>query len=405
MRFMRVLPVFVLLWLLSAGTAAQNQKGPQIEAAKADAIESLKRRIISSHVTSDLTVEDFLERLDAGAELDRTLAGAEQLGGARWLGDQAVEVRLSIDGARIAKMLIQVAESRPRQSPVSPEMLKRQLKWWTDRIFSATGTSTDADDISRLRPPIADRAWWSVGDADRRRAVASARDHAVDHVFQNLASIKLEGDKTLGAAISPPDVSRSVRDFLGHEPVKSVEFKDDLTVRLTLGDAAAEVWPLIRSALSKQGGLPQPANDADWERLQKQVATCTAEASGVGTVQPPEHVAGPATTLPAEPPAWSKEQVETQATSPQDGSPLHTSRRAEALAVEKLRDQINRLPLSPGGTTIGSAAGKDPRIEQAVLKAISRARPSQVDYGAHGAVTVHVTLRLADLWALMSGQE
>lgn len=401
---MRLLPVVVLLWLLSAGTAAQNRKGPQIEAAKADAIESLKRRIISSHVTNDLTVEDFLERLDAGAEMDRTLAGAEQLGGARWLGDQAVEVRLSIDGARIARMLIQVAESRPKQSPVSPEALKRQLKWWTDRIFSATGTSTNADDINRLRPPIADRAWWSVGDADRRRAVAAARDHAVDHVFQNLASIELEGDKTLGAAINSPAVSQSVRDCLGREPVKGVEFNDDLTVRLSLGDAAADIWPLIRSALSKQAVLPQPANDADWERLRKQVATCTVDAAGVGVVQPPEHLAGPATTLPAQAPAWSKEQVETQATSPQDGSPLHTSRRAEAIAVEKLRDQINKLPLS-AGTTIGSAAGNDPRIEQAILKAMSRARPSQVDYGAHGAVTVHVTLRLSDLWGLISGQE
>jgi hypothetical protein len=401
---MRLLPVVFLLWLLSAATTAQNQKSPQIEAAKADAIESLKRRIISSHVTSDLTVEDFVERLDAGAELDRTLAGAEQLGGARWLGDQAVEVRLSIDGSRIAKMLIQAAESRPRQSPVSLEILKRQLKWWTDRIFSATGTSTDADDINRLRPPIADRAWWSVGDSDRRRAVASARDHAVDRVFQNLASIKLEGDKTLGAAINPPDVSRPVRDCLGHEPVKGVEFNDDLTVRLSLEDASAEVWPLIRSALTRQAVLPQPANDADWERLHKQVTTCTADAAGVGVVQPPEHLAVPATTLPAEPPAWSKEQVETQATSSQDGSPLHTSRRAEALAVEKLRDQINQLPLS-AGTTVGSAAGKDPRIEQALLKAVSRARPSQVDYGPRGAVTVHVTLRLSDLWALIAGQE
>jgi hypothetical protein len=186
--------------------------------------------------------------------------------------------------------------------------------------------------------------------------------------------------------------------------VKGVEFSDDLTVRLSLGDGAAEVWPIIRAALSKQAALPQPANDADWERLHKQVAACTADAAGVGVVQPAEHLAGPATTLPAEPPAWSKEQLETQATSPQDGSPLHTSRRAEALAVEKLRDQINKLPLSTG-TTIGSAAGKDPRIEQAILKAIRRARPSQVDYGAHGAVTVHVTLRLADLWALISGQE
>ena len=89
-----------------------------------------------------------------------------------------------------------------------------------------------------------------------------------------------------------------------------------------------------------------------------------------------------------------EEQADAEATSPQDGSPLHTS-RAEALAMEKLRDQVNQLPLS-SGMTVGTAAGKDPRIEQAVAKCIDRARPAKVDYGPKGAVTVHVVLRLSD---------
>jgi hypothetical protein len=112
----------------------------------------------------------------------------------------------------------------------------------------------------------------------------------------------------------------------------------------------------------------------------------------------------PAVVLPAEAPRWSRESADAAETSQRDGSPLHTARRAEALAMEKLRDQLNQLPLSPG-LTVGAAAGKDARIEQAINRVISRVRPSQVDYGEKGAVTVHVTLRLSDLWALMSGQE
>jgi hypothetical protein len=401
---MRLAALVILIGLVDLMALAQDARNSQIDAAKADALESLKRQVIAAHISTDLTVEDLLEKLDAGAELDRTLAGAEQLGGARWLGDQAVQIRLSIDGGRIAKMLVKAAQSRPRQSPIPPELLQRQLKWWGDRIFSATGTTTGAGDISRLRPPVSDRAWWNVSDGDRRRAVTSARDNAIDRVLQSLAPIKLGSDKTLGRAFNDPSVSRAIKEWLNNQPLKGVEFNDDLTVRVMLADPAPGLWPVLRSALEKQTAVQLPTTETDWDHLRAQVTERLVDAAGVGVAQPPNHVAGPATTMPSEAPAWSREQADAEATSPQTGSPLHTARRAEALAVEKLRDQINQLVLSPG-VTVGSAAGNDPRIEQAVAKVISRARPSQVDYGSNGTVTVHVTVRLGDLWALVSGQQ
>lgn len=395
----------VLLISLAAASAPTGS-GPQVEAARSDALESLKRQIIASHINTDLTVADLIDKLGGVAELDQTLGAAEELGGPRWLGDQAVQVRLSIDGSRISKMLLKLVQAHPRQSPISPESLQRQLKWWSDRIFSATGTSMGASDISRLRPPLGDRAWWVVNDADRRRALIAARDNAIDRVFQSLDSIDLAGGKTLGQALADPGIRRSVTRWLNDQPVKDVQFNDDLTVRLTLADIASSFWPALKSALASQHAVPIPSGDAEWNHLHDQVVAHLASPVGIGVVEPAGRPGGiaPAVSLPAEPPAWSKEQAEAQATSPQDGSPLHTSRRAEALAVEKLRDQINQLPLA-SGMTIGTAAGKDPRIEQAVAKSISRARPSKVDYGPKGAVTVHVVLRLSDLWSLISGQE
>jgi hypothetical protein len=396
----------MVLLMSLAPAQAQNGPGPQVDAAKSDAVESLKRQIIVSHINSDLTVADLIGKVGGETELERTLASAEELGGPRWLGDQAVQVRLSIDGSRIARMLLNLVQAHPRQSPITADALQRQLKWWSDRIFSATGTSTGAGDISRLRPPLSDRAWWNVSDADRRRALVSARDNAVNRIIQSLAAIQLDDDKKLGPAVGEPTVAQPLRQWLDNQPIKEVQFNDDLTVKLTLADLGSGIWPVLRSNLGNQRSVPVPSSDADWERLHQQVIAAAASAIGVGMVQPPDK-AGPApqaTLLPMDPPAWSREQAEAEATSPQDGSPLHTSRRAEALAVEKLRDQINRLPLS-AGITVGIAAGKDPRIEQAIARSVSRARPSKVDYGPKGAVTVHVILRLADLWALMSGQE
>lgn len=404
---MRLLAVVIFVLLMGLPAAAEpSGAGPQVAVAKSDAIESLKRQIITSHINPNLTVADLIEKVGGGPELDRVLGSAEELGDPRWLGEQAVQVRLSIDGSRIAKLLLRLVQSHPKQSPISVETLQRQLKWWSDRIFSATGTSMGAGDIGRLRPTITDRTWWEVGDADRRRALIAARDNAIDRVFQSLGSIDLARGKTLGQALADPAVHRSLKQWMEKQPVKGVEFNDDLTVRVTLADLASGLWPILKTALTDQHAVPVPASNAEWDHVREQVTEHLANAVGIGMVQSPGRSGGsrPAVMLPAEPPPWSKEQAEAEATSPQEGSPLHTSRRAEALAMEKLRDQVNQLPLAPG-MTVGDAAGKDPHIEEAIAKCLNRARPSRVDYAAKGAVTVHVVFRLADLWSALSGQE
>lgn len=404
------LSLVVILPICLAGLAtcwAAEEQNPQVEAATADAIEALKRQVVTAHVSPDLTVEDLLERVGGGDEMDKTLRGAERIGGARWLGDQAVQVRMSIDGSRVAAMLLAVVKAHPKQSPIPPEALQRQTKWWADRIFSATGTSTAAGEIGRLRPSPADRPWWKVLDADRRKALISARDNAVARTIQSIAPIQFAGDRTLGQALENPDAKKIVTDWLDGRPVESIRFDDDLTVHLSLAVRADELWPVLRSILQRQHEMPQPATEAEWDRIRDQVVERLKPAEGIGLVPP----AGPATrpvadgaAIPAQPPAWATQQLQAQATSPASGSQLHTARKAEALALEKLRDQINQLSLGEGAT-IGIAAGKDPTIEQAVARALSRARPYQVDYGAKGAVTVYVSVRLSDLWGEITGQK
>lgn len=405
---MRLSPVVILICLASvAALAVAEERNPQVDAATADAIEGLKTQVLAAHIRADLTVEDLIEKVGGRDELDKTLRGAERIGGARWLGDQAVQVRLSIDGSRIAKTLLSLVQAHSKESPIPPEALQRQIKWWGDRIFSATGTSTSAGEIVRLRPPPSDRAWWRVSDADRRKALLAARDSAVEHVLESISPIDISQGKTLGEALADPEAGKAVRGWLAGQPVQSVKFGDDLTVRLTLAVPSDGLWEVLRSALGRQHGVPAPASEADWNRVRDQVNARAASATGVGLVQqgaarPPGRAA--ATTFPAQPPDWVNQIIQAQATAPQSGSPLHTARKGEALAIEKLRDQISKLPLWEG-TTVGVAAGRDPAVEQAVAKSLSRARPYQVDYDPKGAVTVHVSLRLSDLWSELTGQQ
>jgi hypothetical protein len=402
---MRLLPVLILICLLAPTALAEDElRNPQVSAATADALAGLKREVVAAHVTSDLTIEDVLDRVGGGDELERTLLGAEQLGGARWLGDQAVQVRLSIDGTRIGKTLLKIVQAHPKQSPIAPDALQRELHQLGDRTFSATGTSTGAADISHLRPPPSQRAWWGVSDADRRTALATARNDAINHVLESLGPISL-GGATLAQALRDASISDAIKGWLSSQPIKTAEFEDDLSVKLTLSAPVEGLWPVLRGALGRQKQVPLPGTQAEWDRLQHDVATHVAPAQGIGTVQAPvQPAAAQGMLLPAQAPAWAIQQAETEATSSDDGARLRTARRAEALALEKLRHVVEGLPLAQG-VTVGGAAERDPRIAQAVVRALGRARPFKVDYGAKGSVTVHVAFRLSDLWAELTGQQ
>jgi hypothetical protein len=396
--------IFLGLLSLTVGAQQEDARNPQVNAATADALESLKREVLAAHLTTELTVEGLLKQLGGGNELDKTLRGAEQLGGARWLSDDVVQVRLSIDGSRVGKALMEVVRSHARQSPISVEELTHQLRSWADRTFSATGTSTGAADVTRLRPAPSDRAWSAVSDEDRRAVLLNAQKNAINHVLESLSPITLDG-KTLGEALATAGISDPLKTWLASQPVKAVEFGDDLSVRLTLAVPSDELWPALRTALDRQKEIPLPATQADWDRLQGQVLAHVAPAVGIGLVQAVARPgAAPAVALPAQAPPWSVQKAEAEATSPDDGARLRTARRAEALALENLRHQLEALPLADG-ITVGDAAQRDSTIKKACTHALSRARPFQVDYGPKGSVTVHVSIRLSDLWADLSGQQ
>jgi len=406
MRLTRVILVLSCLsWsaLLDQTASGQDGKNPQVNAARADALEGLRRDVLGIHLTPDVTIEDLIGRTDGNDELNRTLAGAEQLGDARWLGDQAVQVRLSIDGNRVGKSLLKIVKDHPKQSPLSLDELARDLEPLTFRTFSATGTSTCAGDVTRLRPPPSDRAWWGVSDADRRAALKTARNNAVTRVIGELGEIPVNG-KTLGQAIAAAGAANELSSWLERQPVKAVEFDDNLSVRLTLAAPPEEAWSVLRSALLRQKVVAPPSTPAQWDDL-KNAVSARLTPQGTGTVQPAISAPAMATTLiPAQPPPWAIQEIETENTSTDEGGRLRTARHAEALALEKLRSQVDALPLS-GGMTVGSAAQQDPRIERAIVHALARARPVKVDYGNQGSVTVHVAFRLSHLWLELSGQQ
>ena len=396
-----VLGILVLFTFVVPSRAQEAARSPQADAAIVDARASLRRQILSAVIVRGMTVRELLERTGTADELTKKLEGAQQIGGTRWLDDQTAQVRLVIEGGTVADFLNQVVGRNAEKVPVPVGEVRTALDEWKGRSFSATGTSTGQAELTRLAPPAGDVNWTAVPADERNRALTAARENAVSRLTESLWPIEVGDGKTVGDALADSEAGKIVKDWLASRPVTSVDFRDDLTVRITLSAPGDELWQVLRNALTKQKLVATPTTDSGWGLLQKQVEARLAPAVGVGLVQVAKGGGpGAENLMPDVMPAWANQTMQAEATSPSKGSKLHTARAAQALALEKLKAQVEGLKLKEN-LTVGQAEKRDAKIERAVSRALGRAVPYQVDYG-QGSVTVKVTMNLYDVWSMMA---
>jgi hypothetical protein len=411
-RLMNRAPLLILLATMMTGSPtfaagtepapAQIPASPQIAAALADAHEALLAQVTGAVITQNITVGEVLNRVGGQPNLDAVLAKAQQIGGTRWLDNDTAQIRLLVEGADVSKAVIESVDHMPGKSPLQPEVLRRAMARWPMRTFSATGISTGASDLNRLSPPADDPAWAAVGREDCHKALAMARASAVQHVIDSLRPIDIGTDRTLDMALALPEVNQPLSSWLESRPVRAVEFHADRSVQITLVVPADELWQSLHVSLAKQSKVQMPRDAAGWDWLAKQVEARVAVASGTGVAQTANPAVGKSVSIPASAPNWANQLAQAQATSAPRADRLRTARAAEAMALEKLRQQVRDLPLTDG-MTLGQAASLDPRIDQAITKSVNRAKPYQVDYDSTGqAATVHVSMNLADLWSKLA---
>src|SRR5258706_6509055 len=129
---MRIRPVMSMLAALATAAAmlpaqlarAQDRadraaERPQIAAATAEAVASLRDSIERTPINHRVTVSDFLRRTGAQDELNRALQRAELVGGPRWVDDDTCQVQLEISGAAVAHLLEQLAVKYQKDCPAS----------------------------------------------------------------------------------------------------------------------------------------------------------------------------------------------------------------------------------------------------------------------------------------------
>lgn len=392
----------ILAFVLALGAPLRGQevvRQAQIGAAISEALDSLHREIASIPFGKDFTAGALVERTNSQDQIDALCQKAEQIGGARWLDDQTVEVRMELSGDAVEAVLQTIAEQHTNLLPMPLHQVREELKRdVAHHIFAATGASTAGRAADRLRPDLAQTAWRNVSDADRRGAIDAARGNAIQRVMDSLREVEWDyGKKRLANVISTRAASTELGEWLASRPITRIEFRDDLEVRISLAASFRDLWPVLKGMVAQSPLAPKDAKE--WEALHRQAERRVQPAVGAAVVR---GAPAPVVTiaLPANPPAWSLESLAADAAArPVDNSKLKTARVAEAAAVQSLSSQINGLPLFRN-LTVGAAASKDVHIAAAISRALEQARIARVEYDtpAPGAVRVQMTLDLQILW-------
>ena len=242
---------------------------------------------------------------------------------------------------------------------------------WSNRSFTATGTSIAANKVHEVRP-IGIAAWRGVDDESRIAAIDAARANAVSRVIDDLRAIRLDEKLTVGDVLSQsPAVASRMADLLRNRPVTSVQFKDDLAVHYTLSVSRRELVDTFLDAAQKAGVELPP--DATKEKLHPQFRQEITSTTGVAIAQRADNAAATNVqqiVIPAQPPRWVFDQIDAEARAAFRNSLLFTKQDAEAAATEVIRVRLLSMPLTQG-TTLAEAAARDPGIATAIDRAVA----------------------------------
>jgi hypothetical protein len=370
--------------------AIDTVKRDQVAAANAQALTELRRTIYNESIGDGYTVRDLITRTGTKKRFAESITRAQQIGGPRWQ-DGTCEVKLELPGARVRDTLVNIATIARLESPVPPDVLQGRLQNWTSRKFTATGASLGPGAVAANTP--------------HGKGVCDARDNAVAQTIATIKPIHLTGDKTVADALAAPGVGEEVERWLTARPITQIEFADSNEARVELAVPPDELFSAFRiaagAAVVKNQPVPLPRDENEWNKVREEfqnrvtpaVTRGVAKGAGGGAVA----VQHAAVAVPGAAPDWVDRQIDAEGKGTAKGSQLKAARAAEADAANKLRAKLDPLPLT-NGRTIAQAVAADKTLENALDRALVRARTTHVEYHGLDSATAKVQLELREVW-------
>lgn len=224
-------------------------------------------------------------------------------------------------------------------------------------------------------------------DTTAEQAMRDARQR----LKRDIMATEVEGGRTVGALLKEKGMEGELDRQLNEvEPVGGARWLDERScqVRMELpGERVAEI--IAKASVGRPG--------------ERQVATQTVSKMtfvSVGRGGPPDtavRAEADRRLVPRQAPEWVNRSMSAEAWARASTSPLMAAQAAEAEARKALAQQVGALPLAYS-LSLQQAGEKDPKIAEAVARALESARVKRTDYGADGSARVRVELNMGGLW-------
>lgn len=389
-------------------TATSPDTTSAVARATNDAIARLYREVRREPVFRDIDAGAIIDALDAQADVLALIRSAQPVGAPRAISDDAVQVRLELNGRTLGDLLVSTAAAKPDRTPLAARRLQALTSNWDQKTFIAVGSSLGefANDPTQSANGARNAARGAVGTFEpenaRMRPVAlpgtegvmpsdqrieleqSARRDAAERFIQQLERDPKSNELGLSHLLDNPANRQALIDQIASSQADVID-ASQIALRVELEVDGGAVTREIENLM----GSSAPAGLAEMVASHAPVA--------VGFARAPDTDAR-LSSFPA--PVWAADPIGAEATSVAVGTALQTARAAERAARTALAEKILTLPVDDVHT-IFDVMMEDEAIHLRLETLIQDAPLAGIDYEAKGQVRVRISLDGSRIWAAL----
>lgn len=257
-----------------------DTKSARIQAATNNAVNALMADVSRQPISGNLAVRDLLRQTQGTDAMRATLQEADQIGGPRWIDESTCQVRLEIDGQKVANTLVKISDGAGDRSPIQSAALRNALGGWDRRAFSAVGTSSNqGEPVSGLAAPSTQplqiavpavapkwaseflRAEGQNGPMfSKLRSARAAEEKALAALREQVDQLPISKDVTVGTlTANDSGLKQAIDRTVRRAKLTRLDYQADGSAAVQVTADLADVWRDILAASSDSQESTQPA--------------------------------------------------------------------------------------------------------------------------------------------------
>jgi hypothetical protein len=240
-----------------------------------DAANKLFQTICDERLSGQTRIGDLLTAIDGTESLRQLLTRAEQIGGPRFLSPEHVQVRLDIDGRRVAMVVLDAVRAAPERSMMSVSDLESRLNLWSARRFTAVGDNLPKPQVGTTRsaevpadgrqalaqgmPEWASSPILASGVASRDgtplQTARAAEDAARDALRDAILQLQFSGN--VERIVDVPQFADLVDEAVLSARIVGVDYRADGSAQVRVSIEGRSLWLALQNRVESVDDSPR----------------------------------------------------------------------------------------------------------------------------------------------------